>query len=112
MFYESENQILEEYSKAIQTICICLVISVILIVFFIISPLKKFYYVSLIGKLVCIALLGFALYKNIIVINNTQELAKSNQISGYILSVFIIVLILSVVRKMLITRTVTHPIVV
>jgi cell division protein FtsX len=108
---ETENQRLQDYSKAIQTICICLVISVILIVFFVISPLKKMYYVSLGGKLVCIALLGFALYRNIIITNNTQELEKSNQISSYVLSLFIVILILSVVRKMFIA-SVDRPMVV
>jgi len=99
---ETENQRLKDYSKAIQTICICLVISVILIVLFVISPLKNIFPASIIGKFACIGLLGFALYKNIIITNNTQELEKSYQISSYVLSLFILILILSVIRKMFI----------
>ena len=100
MFSETENQSLEDYSKAIQTICICLVISVILIIIFVISPLKKIFYVSVIGKIICLVLLGFTLYKNIIVTNKTDELEKANRYGSYILSFFIIILILSVLRKM------------
>jgi hypothetical protein len=98
MFTDFEND-----SKSIQTVCIYLVVSIILIVLFVISPLKKMPWVSTIGKFACIALLTYTLYENFIMTYDEEN--KANKICGYILSLFILVLILSIVRKFFITNT-------
>ena len=99
MFSEIENN-----SKSIQSVCMYLVISIILIIIFVISPLKNFKIASNIGKIASIALLGYALYQNIMMTQEQQT--KTDLVCGYILSLFIFVLIISIVRKFFITHTI------
>ena len=71
MFTDFEND-----SKSIQTVCIYLVVSIILIVLFVISPLKKMPWVSTIGKFACIALLAYTLYENFIMTYDEENKAN------------------------------------
>jgi len=105
MLTEFEKPTLDNYSKSIQKICMYLVVSILLIALFIISPLKNYYVVSTIGKIVCILLLAFALYQNIILSTGDNQQVKANQVYSYILSLFIFVLILSILRKFFIKST-------
>ena len=102
-----------EFSKATQNVCMCLGISVIFIVLFIMSPLNTFLLSSIFGKVIILALLGYILYYNIqqtnkfvnnfdinIFNNNSNwDPLKTNVLCSYIFSLFLLVLIISVIRK-------------
>jgi hypothetical protein len=105
MFADFEKPTLDNYSKSIQTVCMCLVIAIVMIGVFVVSPIKNFHLVSMIGKVTCIGLLSFALYQNILISSGDDQQAKANKVYGYILSLFIFVLILSILRKFFTTST-------
>ena len=102
-----------EFSKATQNVCMCLGISVIFIVLFMMSPLNTFLLSSIFGKVIILALLGYILYYNIqqtnkfvnnfdinIFNNNSNwDPLKTNVLCSYIFSLFLLVLIISVIRK-------------
>ena len=61
-----EKDQLNIYSNGTKNVCICTIISILLILLFIISPLNKFIIASMFGKIAILSILAFALYKNII----------------------------------------------
>ena len=101
-----------EFSKATQNVCMCLGLSVIFIIVFMMTPLNTFLLSSIFGKVIILALLGYTLYYNTqqtnkFVHNFNIELwnqnsnwspLKTNVICSYIFSLFLLVLILSVMR--------------
>lgn len=99
-----------EYIKSTQNICLSTLISILLIFFIVISPLKQFIMASFIGKLIIIILLAFILYFNIILtnkfsnnlnislINGQWNILKTNLTCSYIFSLFLFILILSILR--------------
>jgi hypothetical protein len=102
-----------EFSNATQNICMCLGVSVILIILFMFSPLNSFFISSIFGKVIILTLLGYTLYYNLqqtnkfvnnFNINIWNENSgwnplKTNVLCSYIFSAFLLVLILSVIRK-------------
>jgi hypothetical protein len=106
----SQDNELFEYSNGTKNVCIYTIISIFLIFVFIISPLNKFLISSIFGKTFILAILLFALYKNVFVTlkfsknmklfsgnwNNT----KTNIIGSYVFSIFIIILIFSVLNRL------------
>jgi hypothetical protein len=102
-----------EFSNATQNICMCLGVSVILIILFMFSPLNSFFISSIFGKVIILTLLGYTLYYNVqqtnkfvnnFNINIWNENSgwnplKTNVLCSYIFSAFLLVLILSVIRK-------------
>jgi hypothetical protein len=108
----SSSTMVVEYAKSTQNVCMCLGISIFLIILFMMTPLNSFILSSVFGKVVIIALLGYTLYYNISQTNkfsknfnislttgNWDEL-KTNITCSYIFSLFLLVLLLSVLRKM------------
>jgi hypothetical protein len=108
----SSSTMVVEYAKSTQNVCMCLGISIFLIILFMMTPLNSFILSSIFGKVVIIALLGYTLYYNI---SQTNKFSKSFNISltsgnwdelktnitcSYIFSLFLLVLLLSVLRKM------------
>ena len=117
-----DNQIVEiypllpdeivEFSKSTHNVCMCLGLSVILIILFILTPLNTFMLPSMFGKIIIIALLGYTLYYNttqtnkfsknfnVNILNQTENWnpIKTNIICSYIFSLFVLVLIISVIR--------------
>jgi hypothetical protein len=107
----SSSTMVVEYAKSTQNVCMCLGISIFLIILFMMTPLNSFILSSVFGKVVIIALLGYTLYYNISQTNkfsknfnisltsgNWDEL-KTNITCSYIFSLFLLVLLLSVLRK-------------
>lgn len=102
-----------EFSKTTQNVCMCLGISVIFIILFMVSPLNTFLLSSIFGKIVVLILLGITLYYNTIQTNtfvnnfniniwndsSNWNPLKTNVLCSYIFSLFLLVLILSVIRK-------------
>ena len=101
---------IQAYVKSSQHICICSSVSIVLILLFMISPLNQFFMTSIFGKTMILILLGYTLYYNIQLTNkvskemnvylldNLWSPVKPNIICSWIFSLFLIVLILSVLR--------------
>ena len=108
----SSSTMIVEYAKSTQNVCMCLGISIFFIILFMMTPLNSFILSSIFGKVVIIALLGYTIYYNI---NQTNKFSKNFNISltsgnwdelktnitcSYVFSLFLLVLLLSVLRKM------------
>jgi hypothetical protein len=102
-----------EFSKSTENVSICLGISVLFIILFMMTPLNSFMLSSIFGKVVILTLLGYTLYYNTEQTNKLVKLLniniwneneswspiKTNIICSYIFSFFMLVLILSVIKK-------------
>ena len=102
-----------EFAKSTQNICMCLGLSVFFIILFMMTPLNSFLLSSIFGKVIILTLLGYTLYYNILQTNkfvnnfninvwnnNSQwDPLKTNVLCSYIFSLFLLVLILSIIRK-------------
>ena len=104
---------IQSYIKSSQHICICSSVSIVLILLFMISPLNQFFMTSIFGKTMILILLGYTLYyniqltnkvskeMNIYLLDNLWSPVKPNIICSWIFSLFLLVLILSIIRRML-----------
>ena len=109
----SSTLIIIEFSKATQNVCMCLGLSVIFIVLFMMTPLNTFLLSSIFGKVIILTLLGYTLYYNtqqtnkfvnnfnINLLDESKDWypLKTNVLCSYIFSFLLLVLILSVIRK-------------
>jgi len=102
-----------EFAKSTQNSCMCLGIIFIFIILFIMTPLNSFSITSFVGKMVIVILLMYILWYNT---HQTNKLSnqfnvnifngeewnqiKTNVLCSYIFSAFLLVLALSVIRKM------------
>lgn len=106
--------IIGEYSKSTQNVCMCFGIAVILVFIFMLSPLNKFMLSSIFGKVIILTILGYTLYYNVIQTNkfsnqfklnssilniNEWNPIKTNVLCSYIFSLFLLVFIISIIRK-------------
>lgn len=103
-----------EFSKSTQNVCMCLGLAVVFIILFMMTPLNTFILSSLFGKIIILILLGYTLYYNtqqtnkfsknfninMFNENSNWNPLKTNILCSYIFSFFLLVLILSIVRKM------------
>lgn len=102
-----------EFAKSTQNSCMCLGIIFIFIILFMMTPLNSFFITSVIGKMVIVILLMYILWYNThqtnkfsnqfnVNIFNGEEWnqIKTNVLCSYIFSAFLLVLALSVIRKM------------
>jgi len=110
MSSQDKDVLLFHYSNGTKNVSLCTIVSIFLILVFIISPLNQFIIASMFGKIIILTLLGFALYKNTSI---TYEFSKNNHLfSGawnskktnilfsYVFSLFIFILILSVLNRL------------
>jgi hypothetical protein len=100
------------YSISTKNICTYCFISIFLIILFVISPLSKFFKLSLLMKFVIIILLAYTFYLNIIQTNQmkysfseskSEELSKQmnmNIICSYVFTLFIGLLIIFVIKSL------------
>jgi hypothetical protein len=108
----SSTLIIIEFAKATQNVCMCLGVSVILIILFMITPLNTFILSSIFGKVIILSLLGYTLYYNtqqtnkfvnnfdIDLWNDNWNPLKTNVLCSYVFSIFLLGLFISVVRMM------------
>lgn len=118
----SSTSMIIEFSKSTQNVCMCLGLSIIFIVIFMMTPLNTFLLSSIFGKVIILALLGYTLYYNtrqtnkfvndfnisIIDLNSNWDPLKTNVFCSYIFSLFLLVLIISVTRKFFLNLTFRH----
>jgi len=106
----SSTLMIIEFSKASQNVCICLGVSVIFIILFMLTPLNTFILSSIFGKVIILILLGYTLYYNtqqtnkfitnfnVNIWNEDWGPFKTNILCSYIFSLFLLGLIISVVK--------------
>lgn len=99
-----------QYAKATQNVCLCLSISIFLIVLFILSPLNKFLLTSIFGKVIILLLLGFTIFYNVkqtkqfsedfnvSLLSGKWDTIKTNVVCSYVFTVFILILFASVLK--------------
>jgi hypothetical protein len=109
--YSSSSIMVVEYAKATKNVCMCVVVSIILIILFVMSPLNSFFLSSIFGKIIILILLGYTIYTNIIetnkfmksydisLISGSRNPIKKNIICSYIFTIFLLVLAISVIIK-------------
>ena len=108
----SSSSMIIEYAKSTQNVCLCLSISIFLIMLFIISPFKSFVLSSFFGKIIIIILLGYTIFYNITKTNIFAEKLNINIFSGdwnpvimnvicsYIFSGFLVILLFTVLQQL------------
>lgn len=101
-----------EYAKSTQNVCMCLSVTIFFIILFMMTPLNTFLLSSIFGKVIILTLLGYTLYYNLYNTNkfaNTFNITltsdswntiKTNIVCSYIFSLFLLVLLISLIRKM------------
>ncbi len=73
----SSSLMIVEFTKSSQNVCMCVGLSMLFIILFMISPLNSFMLSSIFGKVIILTLLGYTLYY------------KTNIICSYIISLVI-----------------------
>ena len=107
-----DSAVISQYAAGSKQVCVCTTISIILILLFVVSPLHRIFMASIVGKLLILCILAFALYKNYMITHtfssetNTTVMGtgpwtntKMNITVSYLFSFFILVLFLSVIRS-------------
>ena len=107
----SSSTMVVEFAKSTQNVCMCLGISIVLIMLFMMTPLNSFLLSSIFGKVIIVTLLGYTLYYNISQTNKFSnnfnisltdgnwDALKTNIGCSHVFSGFLLVLMLSVIRK-------------
>jgi hypothetical protein len=114
--FDDVNKMVIEFSKSTQNVCMGTSISMFLILLFIMTPLNNFMLSSIFGKVMIITVLGYTLYYNLSKtntfynkVNNDFNISftsgnwnavKTNILCSYIFSTLLIILLLSVIRKL------------
>lgn len=122
MDYNNKNDF-SNYLNSSKNSCICITISIVIIILFFLTPLSNFFLVSTLGKIVAILILSYAFITNTI---STFDLSKkfdisllsdsnyttdgnstlkTNIVCSYIFSIFILLLILMIVKKLIVRKT-------
>lgn len=106
----TSNNLVIEYAKSTKHICLCTIISIVLIIIFMFSPLNRFIMTSIFGKIVILTLLGYTLYANfkqtnifsskfnVVMMNSSWDPVKTNISCSYVFSLFLIILIITVIK--------------
>ena len=101
-----------QYAKATQNVCMCLSISIFLIILFILSPLNKFLLTSIFGKVIILLLLGFTIFYNVTQTNKFSkdfnvsissgnwDTIKTNVVYSYVFSIFLLILFVTVLKSL------------
>jgi hypothetical protein len=110
----TQNTSFSTYAINSKNVYIFTTVAMVIIIIFMITPLNNFFITSIIAQIIVIIILAFALYQNYQNANflsnatNTSfyngewNSIKTNIISSYIFSIFIIVLIFSVIKNMIV----------
>lgn len=108
----SSSSIIIEYAKSTQNVCLCISISAFLIILFIMTPLNSFLLSSIFGKIIILTLLGYTIFYNvkktnmfannfnIDLIEGEWDPIKTNILSSYVFTGFLVVLMLTVLQQL------------
>ena len=107
------TEMIIEFAKSTQNVCMFLALSIFFIILFMMTPLNTFLLSSIFGKVIILTLLGYTLHYNItqtnkfsndfsvILTSGNWDAVKTNITCSYIFSLFLLVLIISVIKKMI-----------
>ena len=108
------SNIITNYAKSSKHVCLFSTISICLIFIFIFSPLNRFIMTSIFGKLIVLVILSYTLFQNINITNyfsqkidthlknnNNYNTIRANITCSYVFSVFLFILIISVLANLL-----------
>lgn len=107
----SHSTMVIEFAKTTQNVAICVGISILMIIIFMMTPLNSFLLSSIFGKAVVLALLTYTIYYNtsktndfsnrfnISLFSGSWDVLKTNILCSYVFSFFLLVLVLSVIRR-------------
>ena len=107
----SSSTMIIEYAKSTQNVCLCLSVSIFLIILFILSPLNSFFLSSFFGKIIILILLGYTIYFNLtktLKFSNDFNISfhsgnwnpvKTNIICSYIFTGFLLILVLTIFQQ-------------
>ena len=110
MTTNTNTSLVMQYAKSTQNVCLCLSISALLIIIFILSPLNTFLLSSIFGKVIISFVLVYTIYYNlkqtntfassfnISFVENNWSPVKTNVLCSYIFTIFLFVLLWSVLR--------------
>ena len=110
MTTNTNTSLVMQYAKSTQNVCLCLSISALLIIIFILSPLNTFLMSSIFGKTIISILLVYTMYYNLKQTNtfassfnisffeDNWSPVKTNVLCSYIFTIFLFVLLGSVLR--------------
>jgi hypothetical protein len=108
----SNSSLIIDYAKSTQNVCLCMSISVFLIMLFMMTPLNSFVLSSIVGKLIILLLLGYTIYYNftqtnkfansfnVNMMSDSWDPVKTNIGCSYIFSGFLLILMLTVLQKL------------
>jgi hypothetical protein len=108
----SETYTFSNYSEDTKLVSNCTTLSLIILLIFVITPLGSYYNLSFICKLLVFIILTFALYKNlnatykftkvsnVSYLDGTWSDIKHNLICSYVYSIFIFVLIVTIIKSL------------
>ena len=93
-----------------KTICLCTITSILLIVMFVLSPLRQYVKTSLLMKTITVGVLGYTVYLGVLQINVLKASSNSaseelisqlnmNIYSNYVFIVFICILLFLLVKR-------------
>lgn len=100
------------YANNTKNICLCLAISMFLIILFMMTPLNSFLLTSFLGKTIILVLLGYIIYNNTYYTNKFSNdfnislttgkwnQGKTNVFCGHLFSIFTLLLFISVLRQL------------
>jgi hypothetical protein len=103
----------EKYSKDSKLVTYCTTFSLIILFIFVISPLSYYKPLCIISQLIVLAILAYALYRNLNISYKFGKSAninyydgnwthlKTNMICSYVFSLFIFFLVITVIRTIL-----------
>ena len=113
------NDDISNYLNSTKNSSICISVAIVIIILFFMTPLSKFLLVSTIGKIIAVLILSYAFIINTIsaydvskklnislfsdanFTSNEINNIKTNIICSYVFSIFILVLILMIIKKMI-----------
>jgi hypothetical protein len=106
------SSIIIEYARSTQNVCLCISITALLIILFIMTPLNSFVLSSVFGKIIILLLLGYTIFYNVMKTNifyknfnidmmgGEWDPIKTNISCSYIFTGFLLVLFLTVLQQL------------
>lgn len=120
------NNDISNYLNSTKNSSICISIAIVIIILFFMTPLSKFLLVSTVGKIVAVLILSYAFIINTIsaydvskkldvsifsdsnFASNESSNIRTNIICSYIFSMFILLLILMIAKKMFFVKNINN----
>lgn len=106
----SSSQKIIEFGQSTKNVCMCVSLSILLIVFIMMTPINSFMVSSMIGRAIILAILGYTLFYSVMQTNKFSsnfkisflsgdwDHMKTNAVCSWTLNVFIFMLFFSVLK--------------